>query len=95
MPNENIVIIAGGTWLITWGSNKKAWVFSSATGMSWASAVANFLPIPSTFTATKLSVAVSNPTQLRAYVCNQVGAGTKIYTVDMPIPSSTTGDQTC
>ncbi len=89
------MVFNGGTWLITWETNKKAWVFSSASGMSWASAVANFLPIPSNVTATKLSVAVSNPTQLRAYVCSQVGAGTKIYTVDMPIPTSTTGSQTC
>jgi hypothetical protein len=95
MPSDNIMIFGDGTWLITWGTNKKAWVLSGSSGMSWASPVASFLPLPTTFTATKLDVPVSNPTQLRTYVCNQVGAGTPIYTVDMPIPSSTTGSQTC
>ncbi len=95
MPGDNIVILGEGTWLFEWGTGQKAWVYANSTGMSWASPVSGFLPIPSSFTATKLSVPVSSPAQLRAYVCSQVGSGVTIYTVDMTNPSGTTGSQTC
>lgn len=95
MSNGSFMMLEEGTWLFEWGSGKKAWVYSSSSGMSWASAVEDFLPIPSNFTATKLSVPVSTPAQLRAYVCSQVGAGTTIYTYDLANPTGTSGSQTC